>query len=89
MVKVVFTQNLRRHVDVDGCQVVATSVGEALEAVFASYPRLRGYLLDDRGAVRKHIAIISDGVSIRDRNSLSDPVDANAEIFVMQALSGG
>ncbi len=89
MATVVFTQNLRRHVDVDRCQADGNTVKEALEAVFAAKPGLRGYLLDDRGAVRKHVAIFLDGRTIRDRAELSDCVNAESEIFVMQALSGG
>ena len=84
-----FTQNLRCHVDVDRCEVVGTTVREALDAVFAQHPRLRGYLQDDRGAVRKHVAIVVDGETIRDRETLSDSLAPDAEIFVMQALSGG
>ena len=53
------------------------------------HPRLRGYLLDDQGAVRKHVAIFLDGESICDRLALSDPLPAEGELFVAQALSGG
>ena len=33
--------------------------------------------------------IFVDGVQIRDRVGLSDPVSETSEIYVMQALSGG
>ncbi|MFN4292298.1 MAG: MoaD/ThiS family protein [Permianibacter sp.] len=89
MATVMFTANLQRHLDVPACEVEATSVRAALEAVFAAQPRLRGYLLDDQGRVRQHVAIFVDGVQIRDRQGLSDPVGANSEIYVIQALSGG
>lgn len=86
---IAFTPNLRRHVEVDRCEVEADTLREALEAVFAQHPRLRSYLLDDRGAVRKHIAIVINGEAINDRQSLSDLLTARDEVFVMQALSGG
>ncbi|MFZ5843281.1 MAG: MoaD/ThiS family protein [Pseudomonadota bacterium] len=89
MATVRFTANLQRHLDVPACEVEATSVRAALEAVFAAQPRLRGYLLDDQGRVRQHVAIFVDGVQIRDRTGLSDPVGAHSEIYVIQALSGG
>lgn len=89
MPAVALTQNLRRHVDIDRCEVDGATVREALEAVFAQHPRLRGYLLDDRGAVRKHVTIVVDGETIRDRETQSDPLAPDAEVFVMQALSGG
>ena len=65
------------------------SVREVLDAVFASNERARGYVLDEHGAVRKHMVIFIDGTMIRDRITLADPVVPSSEIYVMQALSGG
>ena len=89
MASISFSQNLRSHVDVDRRDVSGKTVREAFEAVFAEHPRLRSYVLDDRGAVRKHVAVFLDGDSIRDREGLTDPLPADGELFVMQALSGG
>lgn len=69
--------------------VAGRTVGEALSAVFAAYPRLRGYVLDEHGGVRKHMNVFVNGEQIADRITLSDPVDDAAEIYIMQALSGG
>jgi len=57
--------------------------------VFADNPRLRGYILDDQGRVRHHVAIFVDGGMVSDRDELTDTVGAASEIYVMQALSGG
>ncbi|MFT5465150.1 MAG: molybdopterin synthase sulfur carrier subunit [Verrucomicrobiales bacterium] len=89
MPTVAFTQNLRRHVNVERCEVLGETVGAALDAVFSEHPKLRSYLLDDRGAVRKHVAVIVNGETIADRENLSDPLKPDDEVFVMQALSGG
>lgn len=86
---VVFTANLRRHVECPTETVDAATVRAALDAVFADNPRLRGYILDDQGALRYHMSIFVDGQQITDRVHLSDPVRAASEIYVMQALSGG
>jgi hypothetical protein len=64
-------------------------VRAALDGVFAKSPALRGYILDDQGAVRRHVVIFVRGEAIRDRQDLSDPVGTTDEITVMQALSGG
>jgi len=64
-------------------------VREALDAVFEAHPRLRGYVLDDQSRLRKHVVVFVNGDMVRDRDGLSDPVAADAELFVMQALSGG
>jgi len=86
---ILFTQNLRRHVDVERLSVHGATVAEALQHVFDDYPRMRGYLLDDTGAVRTHVAILLDGESIKDRAKQMDTLSENSEIFVVQALSGG
>jgi sulfur-carrier protein len=70
-------------------QVEGSTVGEALAQVFAQHPTLRGYVLDDQGVVRKHVAVFVDGTAIRDKAKLAVPVSARSEIHVMQALSGG
>ena len=51
-------------------------MAEVLEAVFAQNPRLRSYVLDEHGAVRKHMNVFIDGRQVRDRERLGDPVDA-------------
>lgn len=66
-----------------------STVHEVLELVFVDNSRLRGYIVDERGALRKHMSIFIDGELIRDRHTLSDAVGPHSEIYVMQALSGG
>jgi len=89
MPRVAFTRNLQRHVACPPCTVAGATVRESLEAAFALYPNLRGYVLDEHGTLRFHMAVFVDGEPISDRKSLSDPVPATSEIFVVQALSGG
>lgn len=85
-----FTSQLAQHVDCPpGRSVDASSLREALEVVFADYPLLRGYVMDDQGAIRKHIAVFIDGEMLRNRDQLDVAVGNDGEIFVMQALSGG
>jgi hypothetical protein len=87
--RVVFTQNLDRHVPVRPLDVGGTTVQAALDAAFAELPRLKGYVVDDQGALRKHVVVFVDGVAIADRRKLTDPVRPDSEVYVMQALSGG
>lgn len=89
MPQVNFTPNLAQHIDAPSQNVEGATVGEALQAVFGDNPRLRGYVLDDQGRLRKHVAVFVDGEMIRDRLSLADPVREDSKLFVMQALSGG
>lgn len=89
MATVTFTPNLQRHVECPPTTVAGTVVAEVLAAVFADNPRLRGYVVDERGVLRKHMVVFVDGRQIVDRERLSDPVGPDAEVYVMQALSGG
>ena len=89
MVKVRFTANLERHIETPAAELVCGTVREALDAVFSSNPMLRSYILDDQGALRRHVMVFVDGEQVMDRSGLSDAVPSSGEIFVMQALSGG
>jgi hypothetical protein len=89
MPKVVFTPNLNRHVRCDPCEVEAGDLASVLRQAFERYPGLAEYVLDDQGAIRKHMVVFIDGRQARDRSGLSDDVPADAEVYVMQALSGG
>lgn len=89
MPHVSFTPHLQRFIDAPPRKVAGATVAAALAEVFAENPRLRGYVLDERGAVRQHVTIFVDDAPIHDRATLTDPVSDEAEIFVLQALSGG
>jgi hypothetical protein len=89
MPHVVFTSNLQRHAACPERYVDGATVRQALDRAFAQAPMLRGYVLDEQGHVRRHVAIYVDGRKIADRERLSDAVGASSEICVLQALSGG
>ena len=89
MPRVAFTANLERHVACPPMSVAGATVAEALDHVFAANPPVRPYILDERGAVRPHMTIFIDGRQITDRVRLTDPVSADAELYIFQALSGG
>jgi sulfur carrier protein ThiS len=89
MAHLFFAASIQRHVVVPERNVAARSVNEALAAAFAYEPRLRGYILDDQGSLRRHLAIFVDGRPVRDRQHLSDAVEEASRIYVVQALSGG
>ncbi len=89
MPRVVFTRNLQRHVPCPPTMVEGTTVAEVLDAVFVANERLRGYVVDERGQLRKHMVVFVDGQQLVDRSKLSDAVEPDGEVYVMQALSGG
>jgi sulfur carrier protein ThiS len=86
---IAFTPNLRRHLDCPDVEVSAGTVAEALERVFAENPRLRSYIVDEQGRLRQQVAVFIGGELMHDRLHLSDRIQENQDVFVMQALSGG
>jgi molybdopterin synthase sulfur carrier subunit len=70
-------------------EVAGASVDEVLDGVFSRYPNLRGYVVDEHGVVRHHVAVFVDGDAIRDKRNLAQVLGEHAEVYVMQALSGG
>ncbi|MGU7774853.1 MoaD/ThiS family protein [Burkholderia sp. MR1-5-21] len=89
MAHIFFAASIQRHVATPEREIDARTLGEAFDAVFAAQPRLRGYILDDQGALRKHLAVFVDGQRVRDREHLSDALGDESRVYVVQALSGG
>ena len=85
MARVVFTSNLQRHVSCPERDAAGETVSAVLQEVFDQEPRIRGYVLDEQGELRKHVFIFVDGQRAR----LSNPVGEESEIYVLQALTGG
>ena len=88
MATVHFTSQLERFLPAPSVDEAAT-LGAALAAVFTDHPALKSYILDDQGALRRHVAVFVAGKPARDREKLTDPVGSDEEIHVFQALSGG
>ena len=89
MARVIFTANLKRHVECPVSSAAGETVRQVLDEVFVRNRTLRGYVLDEQGALRKHMGIIVDGVVLADRDKLSDAVEPDSTVYVLQALSGG
>lgn len=89
MVEVVFAKAFRRHVECPTAAVNGATVREVLDAYFAQHPATRSYVLDEAGAVRRHVAVFVGDDVITDREALTDAVSDGSTIHVFQALSGG
>jgi hypothetical protein len=84
-----FTQNIQRHVACPTSEVPGATLREVLESYFRRNEAARGYVLDDQGRLRQHMAAFIDGRQIARRDDLGDDVPATAVVDVVQALSGG
>jgi molybdopterin synthase sulfur carrier subunit len=85
-----FTKNLERFFPgLSDLSVEAATVADVVKAVDSRWPGLAAYIVDERGALRKHVNIFIGEDMILDRERLSDAVDHNSRVYIFQALSGG
>lgn len=59
MARVGVTSILARHLDVPDCELAGATVAEVLAALFAQHPKLRSYVLEDHGPLRKHVVVFT------------------------------
>ncbi|MGH6727303.1 MAG: hypothetical protein ACREB8_12280 [Pseudolabrys sp.] len=89
MAELHFTAWLRELVPNGPLTAGGDTVGAALGQVFAELPHVRGYVLDDRGQLRKHVCIFADGKRLPREAALAQSIRPDSKLYVMQALSGG
>lgn len=69
--------------------VPAGSVAEILRAVDELAPGFSDYIVDERGALRRHVSLSVNDTLVIDRKTLSDHVPEDGTLYIFQALSGG
>jgi sulfur-carrier protein len=65
--------------------VPGTTIAELLRALERAQPALDGWILDERGLVRRHINVFVNG----ERARQDDPVGPDDRVEVLPAISGG
>jgi hypothetical protein len=70
-------------------EVPPGSVAQVLQAINTIAPGFCDYVLDDQGALRKHVKICVNDAIVVDRKNLSDQVQQSDKVFIFQALTGG
>jgi hypothetical protein len=89
MPTVEFAPALTRHVPCAMQSVTAGTLRDALLASFRAAPAMQDYVLDEQGAVRKHVAVFVNARLIADRSRLDIPLAPEDKVMVIQALTGG
>jgi sulfur-carrier protein len=69
--------------------VQACTVAEVVREVEKIAPGFAFYVCDERGRLRRHVNVFVEEERVVDRERLSDRVDGDARVFILQALSGG
>ena len=70
-------------------EVAGTTVGKVLAALGQVHPGVGQRVLDDRGALRRHVNVFVNGESIRYLEGVDTPVGDGDEVQILPAVSGG
>ncbi len=92
MPRVEMTQHLYRFFPQLKNQLItvpAGSVTEILLAINEIAPGFTDYVLDEHGALRRHVNISINDNMVIDKIKLSDRVPDDGTVYIFQALSGG
>ena len=66
-------------------EVPGDTVGRVIRALEGSHPKLRGWILDERGRVRQHVNVFVNGERVREDGEVG-PGD---RIQILPSISGG
>lgn len=92
MPHVEMTQHLYRffpQLDNRELEVPAGPVINALLVINDIAPGFTDYLLDDNGALRRHVNMSINGKMIIDKATLTDKIPESGTVYIFQALTGG
>jgi thiamine biosynthesis protein ThiS len=89
MAVVTFAPALTRHVPCPPQEVDAGTLLAALDAALRAAPGLRGYVFDEQGAVRRHVAVFVNGEMVPREQAPARPLAGDDRVLVIQALTGG
>jgi sulfur-carrier protein len=70
-------------------QVEGSTVGEALDSLYAQHGELRSRMSDDGGALRRFVNVYLGGEDIRFLEGLDTPVADGDELTILPAVAGG
>lgn len=84
-----FGSQMARLVECSSAESDAHDLRAAFDDIFAERPRLRGYVLDEQGHLRQHVAVFVDGQLVEDRERMDVVLSPQSEVYVLPALSGG
>ncbi|MFA5985642.1 MAG: hypothetical protein WC782_16605 [Methylococcaceae bacterium] len=67
----------------------AGPIADILRSINQLAPGFTDYILDERGALRRHVNLCINDNIIIDRQTLTEHVPEDSTVFIFQALSGG
>ncbi len=86
MPRVILTGSIRQQVGGLGeAEVEGDTAAAVVRALEASHPALRGWVVDERGALRRHVKLFHRGAPV----SLDAPLGPSDALHIVAAISGG
>lgn len=65
------------------------TVGDLLDSLWKQQLGLRDRILNEQGEIRQHVNIFYDGEDVRRQKGLQTKLDAENELHIFNAVSGG
>ncbi len=84
--KVLIPSALHSYTQSSRVAASGSTLDEVLVDLERQYPGIRFRMIDEQGQVRRHMRIFVNGVSA---NALSQTMQPDDEVVIVQALSGG
>jgi hypothetical protein len=90
MITVHLPVDLAHEFDADAVITVqATTCAEMLTCLDKMYPGMASWLASADGRFRQNLGVFISGRRLAPSSSLSTPVDAGSEVWLLRAISGG
>ncbi len=77
------------EVTVEGSTLKDWTLTEVLDALDASYPGIKGRVLDDSGELRRFVNVYVDNDDVRFAEGLQTKVGDGGQISIIPAVAGG
>lgn len=69
--------------------VEGSALNEVLDSLDASYPGIKGRIVDEQGALRRFVNVYVGNDDVRFLDGLQTPVSDGAQVSVIPAVAGG
>ena len=84
--KVIIPSALTSYTASSTVEATGATLAQLLAALERQFPGIRFRMIDEQEQIRRHIRFFLNGEQVRD---LAQPLAANDELVIVQALSGG
>lgn len=84
--RVLIPSALQSYTGASWVEAEGATLAAVLDDLDRRYPGIRFRMIDERGAIRRHVRFFHRKIAVHD---LAHPLGADDELLIVQALSGG